>query len=188
MITIRVWQHSLCVQPHAVQVDVSEEEDQFQAVTTACLNVLILAVETRLDVALQQMTRMPWATLETVSPACCSSAGSLSPCKCLSMPMFCPQVLSSSVPSKLCQYVLPSYFPIARHLSCSVVSATCLCSAQIDTARVILVPKVYRTQYAVLHNLLHQRFLHILCVNHSFWAIVTPVTGRLRTTSSLHRA
>lgn len=53
----------------AMQIDVSEEEDQFQAVTTACLNVLILAVETRLDVALQQMTRMPWATLETVSHA-----------------------------------------------------------------------------------------------------------------------
>ncbi|KAL3139007.1 hypothetical protein ABBQ32_005811 [Trebouxia sp. C0010 RCD-2024] len=52
--------------PFGEQVDVSEEEDQFQAVTTACLNVLILAVETRLDVALQQMTRMPWATLETV--------------------------------------------------------------------------------------------------------------------------
>lgn len=48
------------------QVDVSEEEDQFQAVTTACLTVLILAVETRLDVALLQMTRVPWATLETV--------------------------------------------------------------------------------------------------------------------------
>ena len=52
---------------HNVQVDVGEEEDQFQAVTTACLTVLILAVETRLDTALQQMTRMPWATLETVS-------------------------------------------------------------------------------------------------------------------------
>ena len=50
-----------------MQVDVSEEEDQFQAVTTACLTVLILAVETRLDTALQQMTRVPWATLETVS-------------------------------------------------------------------------------------------------------------------------
>ena len=50
------------------QVDVSEEEDQFQAVTTACLTVLILAVETRLDVALLQMTRVPWATLETVCP------------------------------------------------------------------------------------------------------------------------
>ena len=49
-----------------MQVDLSEEEDQFQAVTTACLNVLMLAVETRLDVALQQMTRVPWATLETV--------------------------------------------------------------------------------------------------------------------------
>lgn len=52
--------------PYGEQVDVSEEEDQFQAVTTACLTVLILAVETRLDTALQQMTRMPWATLETV--------------------------------------------------------------------------------------------------------------------------
>ena len=50
-----------------LQVDMSDEEDQFQAVTTSCLNVLILAVETRLDIALQQMTRMPWATLETVS-------------------------------------------------------------------------------------------------------------------------
>ena len=49
-----------------MQVDLSEEEDQFQAVTTACLNVLILAVETRLDVALQQMTRVPWASVETV--------------------------------------------------------------------------------------------------------------------------
>ena len=49
------------------QVDVSEEEDQFQAVTTSCLTVLILAVETRLDTALLQMTRVPWATLETVS-------------------------------------------------------------------------------------------------------------------------
>lgn len=52
--------------PYGEQVDVGEEEDQFQAVTTACLTVLILAVETRLDTALQQMTRMPWATLETV--------------------------------------------------------------------------------------------------------------------------
>ncbi|DBA74723.1 TPA: hypothetical protein ACH3X2_009385 [Trebouxia sp. C0005] len=52
--------------PYGEQVDVSEEEDQFQAVTTACLTVLILAVETRLDTALQQMTRVPWATLETV--------------------------------------------------------------------------------------------------------------------------
>ena len=63
------WQQKFDLQRHAMQVDVSEEEDQFQAVTTACLNVLILAVETRLDVALQHMTRMPWATLETVSPA-----------------------------------------------------------------------------------------------------------------------
>ena len=76
-----------------MQVDVSEEEDQFQAVTTACLNVLILAVETRLDVALQQMTRMPWATLETVSLHAAPMLGAC-PMQCLSMPMFCHQVLA----------------------------------------------------------------------------------------------
>lgn len=48
------------------QVDVQPEEDEFQSVMTASLSVLILGVETRLDVPLQQMIRMPWATMETV--------------------------------------------------------------------------------------------------------------------------
>ena len=50
-----------------VQVDVTAEEDEFQAVITACLNVIILAVETRLETPLQQMVRMPWSTMEAVS-------------------------------------------------------------------------------------------------------------------------
>ena len=45
----------------------SEEEDEFQAVITACLSVLLLGCETRLDAALAQMARMPWSTLEAVS-------------------------------------------------------------------------------------------------------------------------
>ncbi len=44
----------------------AEEEDEFQLVVTACLSVLILGCETKLDAALLQMTRMPWASLETV--------------------------------------------------------------------------------------------------------------------------
>ena len=49
-----------------MQVNVSEEEDDFQLVITACLSVLILGTETKLDAALVQMTRLPWASLETV--------------------------------------------------------------------------------------------------------------------------
>lgn len=48
------------------QVSVAEEEDEFQLVVTACLSVLILGTETRLDAALAQMTRLPWASLEAV--------------------------------------------------------------------------------------------------------------------------
>lgn len=44
----------------------AEEEDEFQLVVTACLSVLILGCETKLDAALLQMTRMPWASLEAV--------------------------------------------------------------------------------------------------------------------------
>ena len=40
---------------------------EFQAVITACLSVLLLGCETRLDAALAQMARMPWSTLEAVS-------------------------------------------------------------------------------------------------------------------------
>ena len=49
-----------------MQVNVSEEEDDFQLVITACLSVLILGTETKLDAALVQMTRLSWASLETV--------------------------------------------------------------------------------------------------------------------------
>lgn len=62
------------------QVDVAEEEDAFAGVVTACLSVLVLGVETRLDAVLAQMTRLPWASLESVraplgvvSGVCCDS-------------------------------------------------------------------------------------------------------------------
>ena len=48
------------------QVDVAEEEDAFAGVVTACLSVLVLGVETRLDAVLTQMTRLPWASIESV--------------------------------------------------------------------------------------------------------------------------
>ena len=48
------------------QVDVSTEEERFQDVVTAGLTVLILGIETSLDRALQDMVKMPWATIETV--------------------------------------------------------------------------------------------------------------------------
>lgn len=49
-----------------MQVDVSAEEEKFQEVVTAGLTVLILGIETSLDRALQEMVRMPWATIESV--------------------------------------------------------------------------------------------------------------------------
>ncbi|KAK9815375.1 hypothetical protein WJX72_002419 [[Myrmecia] bisecta] len=52
--------------PYSDKVDMSEEEDEFQAVITACLSVLLLGLETRLDAAMTQMVRMGWATLEQV--------------------------------------------------------------------------------------------------------------------------
>ena len=52
-----------------VQVDVREEEEDFQGLITACLSTLILAVQTRLDGPLQQMCRMPWAAMDVVGHA-----------------------------------------------------------------------------------------------------------------------
>ena len=49
-----------------MQVDMSGEEDAFQQTATAGLNTLVLGLETRLDAGLQQMVRMPWATIEAV--------------------------------------------------------------------------------------------------------------------------
>jgi hypothetical protein len=54
------------------QVDVSEEEEEFQAVIIACLNVLILAIETRADAALAAMARLNWANVETVRRVTCN--------------------------------------------------------------------------------------------------------------------
>ena len=54
-----------------LQVDVGEEEEAFAAVTTACLNVLVLGVETKLDVALTAMQKMNWSTVDSVRLACC---------------------------------------------------------------------------------------------------------------------
>ena len=56
------------------QVNVAEEEDAFAGVVTACLSVLVLGVETRLDAVLTQMTRLPWASLESVRAPCGNSA------------------------------------------------------------------------------------------------------------------
>jgi len=47
---------------------VAEEEDAFQGAVTACLSVLVLGTETRLDAALAAMTRVPWASLEAARP------------------------------------------------------------------------------------------------------------------------
>jgi hypothetical protein len=52
----------------AIQVSITEEEDEFQLVITACLSVLILGCETKLDAAMGQMTRMAWASVESVRP------------------------------------------------------------------------------------------------------------------------
>ena len=54
-----------------------EEEEEFQTVVTACLSVLILGTETKLDAAMAAMTRLPWASLEAVrvphGPVLCPS-------------------------------------------------------------------------------------------------------------------
>ncbi len=54
-------------------MDVSEEEEEFQGVVTACLNVLLLGIETRLDGGLQAMVRVNWSAVEAVR-ACCPPA------------------------------------------------------------------------------------------------------------------
>ena len=43
-----------------------EEEEEFQGVVTACLNVLLLGIETRLDGGLQAMVRVNWSAVEAV--------------------------------------------------------------------------------------------------------------------------
>lgn len=41
-------------------------QDEFSGVITRALSVLVAGMETRLDAELDNMVRMPWATLETV--------------------------------------------------------------------------------------------------------------------------
>ena len=65
--------------PIVCQVDVSEEEEEFQGVVTACLNVLLLGIETRLDVGLQAMVRVNWSAVEAVSTGCVLSRCSADP-------------------------------------------------------------------------------------------------------------
>ncbi|KAK9858463.1 hypothetical protein WJX84_000384 [Apatococcus fuscideae] len=52
--------------PFGQQVDVMGEEDEFQAVITSALNVLLLGLETRLEASLTQMARISWSSLESV--------------------------------------------------------------------------------------------------------------------------
>ncbi|KAK9837632.1 hypothetical protein WJX74_001749 [Apatococcus lobatus] len=52
--------------PFGQQVDVAGEEDEFQAVITSALNVLLLGLETRLEASLSQMARISWSSLDSV--------------------------------------------------------------------------------------------------------------------------
>lgn len=62
-------------------MDVAGEEDEFQAVITSALNVLLLGLEARLEASLTQMARISWSSLDSVSfqvalpphPPSCSS-------------------------------------------------------------------------------------------------------------------
>ncbi|CAK9191617.1 unnamed protein product [Sphagnum troendelagicum] len=47
-------------------IDMSEEQDEFSGVITKALSTLVLGLETRLEVELINMARLPWATLEGV--------------------------------------------------------------------------------------------------------------------------
>ena len=58
------WSLTQC--PALVKVDMAGEEEAFAGVVSSSLNVLLLALETRLDAPLAAMTRLPWATLEVV--------------------------------------------------------------------------------------------------------------------------
>jgi hypothetical protein len=40
------------------QVDLGEEEGAFQGVSSACMSVLVLGINTQLDAALQEMARV----------------------------------------------------------------------------------------------------------------------------------
>eukprot|EP00249_Psilotum_nudum_P021312 c28062_g1_i1 orf=249-2780(+) len=50
----------------ADKVDMSEEQDEFSVVITKALATLVQGLETKLEAELAVMSRMPWATLESV--------------------------------------------------------------------------------------------------------------------------
>lgn len=50
----------------AEKVDMSEEQDEFSAVITRALMTLVHGLETKLEIELAAMTRVPWAALESV--------------------------------------------------------------------------------------------------------------------------
>ena len=55
------------IDPHLVgSVDMSEEQEEFSGVTTRALSMLVLGLETRLELELQGMTRLQWGSMETV--------------------------------------------------------------------------------------------------------------------------
>jgi len=55
------------INPHfADKVDMSEVQDEFSAVITRALMTLVHGLETKFDAEMVAMTRVPWATLESV--------------------------------------------------------------------------------------------------------------------------
>ncbi|MCI40112.1 vacuolar protein sorting-associated protein 53-like, partial [Trifolium medium] len=47
-------------------VDMSEVQDEFSAVITKSLVTLVNGLETKFDIEMAAMTRVPWGTLESV--------------------------------------------------------------------------------------------------------------------------
>mmetsp|Transcript_7164 Transcript_7164/g.11810 ORF Transcript_7164/g.11810 Transcript_7164/m.11810 type:complete len:972 (-) Transcript_7164:1024-3939(-) len=47
-------------------IDMSPEQEEFSAVITKAVRILVLGIETKIQVALDAMTKMPWASIEGV--------------------------------------------------------------------------------------------------------------------------
>lgn len=52
--------------PHAELIDTSTLQDEFSAVITKALVTLVHGLETKFDIEMAAMTRIPWNTLESV--------------------------------------------------------------------------------------------------------------------------
>ena len=57
-------------QIYADQVNFETEEEAFNTVAAQCLSVLVLGINTRLDVAFQEMIKIRWDTIETTGDEC----------------------------------------------------------------------------------------------------------------------